>query len=297
MKPLLFSLYTPLLFLEKFKNSNQFELGNIEIRQFPDQETYVKFNSEVKKKQVIFIASLDRPNEKLLPLLFALKTARELGAQTIGLIIPYLPYMRQDYQFLPGEAVTSKHFAKIISDSVDWIITIDPHLHRYPSLSAIYDCHSYVLHATQPMSDWIQQNVPSPIIIGPDSESAQWIAGIAKNINAPYKVLNKTRIGDRQVQIKFPVLNDCQELTPVLVDDIISTGATLIETVSHLKNINMKPSICIGVHALFSKGSYDDILSAGAKSIITCNTIEHHSNAIDISSLILDCLSNIFHSH
>jgi ribose-phosphate pyrophosphokinase len=286
MKPLLLSLYPSSSFLDGLKQSNQFDLGKLTVREFPDQESYIKFDSEVKNRHLVFIASLEKPNAKFLPLIFALQTARELGATRIGLIAPYLPYMRQDKAFLSGEAVTSKYFSSMLAKGLDYLITIDPHLHRYLSLNEIYHIPNYVLHANDLISHWIEQHVSSPLIIGPDSESEQWVAVIAKNLNAPYKVLKKTRKGDNLVQIEFPNLNDYQDFTPVLVDDIISTGTTFIEAIKHLNNIKMKAPICIGVHAIFANHAYENILAAGAKSVITCNTIEHVSNSIDASILI-----------
>ena len=176
--------------------SNQFDSGMLTFREFPDQETYIKYDSDLTNRQIVIIACLDNPNVKFLPLVFALQTARELGASNIGLVVPYLPYMRQDKQFLSGEAVTSKYFSKMLSDSIDWLITIDPHLHRYHSLNEIYQTPTTVLHANELISNYIQQHVASPLIIGPDSESEQWVATIAKTLHAPYKVLEKVRHGD-----------------------------------------------------------------------------------------------------
>lgn len=293
MKPLIFSLYAPKSFCDVFKNSNQFDIGILTTREFPDQESYIRFDSEVKNRDLVFIVALDKPNTKFLPLIFALQTAKELGSNSIGLIAPYLPYMRQDKAFLAGEAVTSKYFSKILADSIDWLITIDPHLHRYHSLNEIYKIPTTVLHANDLISNWVQQHVALPLIIGPDSESEQWVASIAKSLHSPYKILEKIRKGDDAVQIKFPNFSDYQDRTPVLIDDIISTGTTMIETIKHLKNIKIKAPICVGVHAIFAHYAYENMLAAGAKSIITCNTIEHISNTIDISSLIKNSLADI----
>lgn len=290
MKPLLFSLFTQPEYVNKFMNSNLFELGNLTLHNFPDGESYIRFNSDLKNKSVIFIAALDNPNAKFLPLIYALKTAKELGASQVGLVVPYLPYMRQDKQFRPGEAVTSKYFAQLLSESIDWLTTIDPHLHRHQSLNEIYRTTCYVLHATSPIANWIHQHVTSPLIIGPDSESEQWVSEIANAIKVPFQVLKKIRKGDRDVEISFPTLDQYKDLTPVLVDDIISTGTTLMETIKHLKKLKMKPAVCIGVHAVFSHHAYENILDEGAKSVFTTNTIDDPSNAIDIVPLIIQHL-------
>src|SRR5262249_44134452 len=105
------------------------EVGEIEVRAFPDGESYLRFMSDLSGRALVVVCTLDRPNEKLLPLLFAAATARELGVAKVGLVAPYLAYMRQDRRFKPGEAITSREVANLISDHFDWLVTVDPHLH------------------------------------------------------------------------------------------------------------------------------------------------------------------------
>ncbi|MBK8845888.1 MAG: ribose-phosphate pyrophosphokinase [Bacteroidetes bacterium] len=259
--------------------------GEVTIRSFPDGETYVCIHSDVKGKKVVIVCTLDHPDSKVLPLYFLSKTAMDLGARCICLIAPYLAYMRQDKQFNEGEGITSKFFAALVSNFAQTITTIDPHLHRYSSLSEIYTVPATVYHAANHISKWIKNNIQNPILIGPDSESEQWVSEVAKNADAPFIVLEKIRHGDRNVEIAIPNLDKYNNLTPVLVDDIISTAQTMIETVGHLKKAGMKAPFCIGVHAIFAANAYNDLLNAGAEKVVTCNTILHESNAIDISDL------------
>ncbi len=263
------------------------EQGAIEIRQFPDGETYVRIHSDVSGKKVILVCSLDNPDTKMLPLYFIAKNAKKRGAKNICLIAPYLAYMRQDKEFKTGEAVTSNFFAELISGFIDELITVDPHLHRRKSLAEIYSIPTQVRHATNPIVTWIQQHVENPILIGPDSESEQWISEVARKANVPYEILTKIRHGDFDVAISIPNLGNYKSCTPVLLDDIISTGRTFIETIQHLKTLRMKPAVCIGVHALFVSNAYEELQKTGAQAIVTCNTIAHESNQIDISELIL----------
>ena len=104
------------------------EQGDVELRAFPDGETYLRFAADVAGRSIAITCTLDRPNDKMLPLIFAAATARELGAAQIGLVAPYLAYMRQDRRFKPGEAVTSKQTAQLLSNAFDWLVTVDPHL-------------------------------------------------------------------------------------------------------------------------------------------------------------------------
>ena len=149
------------------------EIGRAEFRRFPDGETYVRLDSGVAGRAVVLVATLDRPDPKFLPLAFVAATARELGASRVGLIAPYLAYMRQDRRFHPGEAITSQLFAHHLSGIADWLITIDPHLHRVSALSNIYTIPAISVHASPLLADWIKNSVQSPLLIGPDEESVQ----------------------------------------------------------------------------------------------------------------------------
>jgi ribose-phosphate pyrophosphokinase len=274
-------------------NAKIFELGQIALRRFPDQESYVRIDSRLDGKSAILVSSLSRPDEKILPLIFVADTARELGASEVGLVAPYLAYMRQDRRFHPGEGVTSKYFARLLSSSFDWLVTVDPHLHRHSSLSELYDIRTQVVHAAAPLAEWIRANVAQPLIVGPDSESEQWVSAVAKAVGAPHIVLEKVRSGDREVAISVPQVEQWRNHTPVLVDDIVSTARTMIATVKHLSASNMPSPVCVAVHAVFADSAYEDLAAAGAARIVSCNTIVHPSNGIDLTSSLASAVRSI----
>ena len=288
--PIIFPLFGYEALANAILTKCQFNLGELTQHQFPDEETVIQLNSNVLGRTVIFVAGLERPNAKLLPLLIAAETARSLGAIKIILIAPYLSYMRQDKVFEPGQGVTSKYFATLMSQYFDELITIDPHLHRWHTLSAIYTIPTTVLHATNNIANWIHQHIPKPILIGPDAESEQWVKDIAQQSKSSYLILEKTRKGDSTIEVSIPQIEQYRDSTPVLIDDIISTGMTMIETIKHLHSLKMPPPICIGVHAVFANDAYQKLIASGVNTIVTCNTIPHHTNGIDISHNIIDCL-------
>ena len=266
------------------------ETGQLTLRSFPDGEAYVKIGTEVSACEVILVCTLHKPNEKLLPLIFIAETVKDLGAAKVGLIAPYLAYMRQDHQFHPGEGITSIYFGRLITTYFDWLITVDPHLHRFRSLSEVFYIPGKALHAAPIISAWIKSHVDHPLLIGPDSESAQWVASVAAQADAPYVVLEKIRRGDQEVEVSVPEIEKWRDRTPVLVDDIISTAQTMIETIKNLKRCAMKPPVCIGVHGVFAGNAYADLIEAGAGKVITSNTIPHQSNGIEVSHLIAQAL-------
>lgn len=286
MKPIVFALPGNEVLAKSITNAIQADIGEALIRQFPDGETYVRVLSEVKNRKTIMVCTLAHPDEKLLPLYFLSKTLRSLGAECTCLVAPYLAYMRQDKVFNPGEGVTSEYFASIISGFADSLITLDPHLHRRHSMSEIYSIPCTVIHASPLISAYISEHVSNPLLIGPDAESEQWVSEVAKNAKAPFIVLEKTRLGDRDVKVTVPQVEKYKNHTPVLVDDIISTARTMIETVVHLRNAGMKAPVCIGVHAVFSGNAFEELQKSGVDRIVTCNTIPHSSNGIEITELI-----------
>jgi ribose-phosphate pyrophosphokinase len=259
----------------------------LSTRRFPDGETYLRLGGPVEGANVIFVCSLDRPDDKFLRVAFSCQVARDHGAASVGLIAPYLGYMRQDREFHPGEAVTARIFAKALSPWIDWLVTVDPHLHRIRALGDIYPVRTEVVHAAPAIAGWISDNVRNPVLIGPDEESEQWIADIARRAGAPHVALRKTRLADTDVRIDVPGLQQWRDRTPVIADDIVSTGQSMLETVSGIRGMFAEKPVCIGVHAVFSGDAYSTLRNSGVARVVTCNTIAHDSNGIDISGLVV----------
>lgn len=288
--PIVFDIFNQLNVADNICRILGYEKGSMIIHEFPDEEILIKIESNVKNKPIMLVAALDRPNHKIAALVFTANTLRELGSGPITLICPYLAYMRQDKQFNACEGVTSIYFARLLSANVDKLITIDPHLHRWHSLDDIFSISSIVLHATRPISDWIKSHITKPLLIGPDAESQQWVAETAKLCDAPYLVVEKIRTGDHDVSSTIPQLEIYTDYHLVLLDDIISTGATMLETIRHIQSFGIHNITCIGVHAIFAGDTYEALMATGINEIVTCNTIRHFSNQIDVSSLIADSL-------
>lgn len=283
--PLLFALPGNETMAEALCIALNGEMGRLEMRNFPDGESYLRLLTDPKGRSVVLVCTLDRPDGKFLLLAFAAAAAKDLGASRVGLVAPYLAYMRQDRRFNPGEAVTSTIFAHMLSSVIDWLVTVDPHLHRYGSLDEVYSIPSRIVHSASLLSDWIMTNVDRPMLIGPDIESEQWVAQVAGSIDAPYRVLRKTRYGDRDVEIAAPDFGPFSEHTPVLIDDIVSSGRTMIETARQLQDQGISRPVCIAVHALFSQETYEELKSKMA-AVVSTNSVAHASNRLDLAPLI-----------
>lgn len=277
-------------FAESVASVGGWEVGRLELRRFPDEESYVRLTSDVSGRSVDLICSLVRPDTQFLSLMFAADAVRELGATEITLVAPYLAYMRQDGRFRAGEAITSKTFARLVSTGFDRLVCVDPHLHRYQSLSALYRIPTQTLHAAPFIADWIAAEVSRPLIIGPDEESEQWVSVVAARAGAPHVVLRKIRRGDLDVEIDFPDLSPWRDRTPVLIDDIASSGRTLIQAARQLSLQGLLRPVCVVVHAVFAGDAYQKLAEMSDR-VVSCDAVFHPSNVISLASLFADAVS------
>lgn len=260
------------------------------VHRFPDGEALVRIDAPVAGRDLILAGSLDRPDGKTLPLLFAADCARELGATCVGLVTPYLGYMRQDARFHPGEAISSVSYARLLSAALDFLLTVDPHLHRHVTLDAIYRIPAVAVAAAPAMAAWIAREVPRPLIVGPDEESAQWVASVAGQAGAPWAVLRKTRQGDASVTISPDGLPRPDGRTPVLVDDIVSSGATLCTAARLLGQAGFPAPVAVVVHALMDAPAQETMRASGIARIVSCDSVGHPTNAIDLVPLLAEGL-------
>ena len=289
MKPLLFTLNAAPSLAEALAAAG-LEVGTFDTRQFPDGETYLRLLSSVAGRDVVLLCTLDHPDLRTLPLLFTAAAAKEQGARSVGLIAPYLGYMRQDKAFQSGEAVTSVSYARLLSGAVDWLVTVDPHLHRHPTLDAIYTVPSFAVTAAAPIAEWLRAHVPDPVLIGPDEESAQWVGRIAELAGARFTVLRKTRRGDRDVSIAGEGLDLPPGATPVIIDDIASSARTMIEAVRLIHVGGHRPPVCVAVHPVFAGDAFERLQAERPAEIVSSNSIAHSTNAIDISGPVTAAL-------
>jgi ribose-phosphate pyrophosphokinase len=282
MRPIVLHLPGDDAFADRLVRALQAERAGLGLHRFPDAESLVRLDADVNGRAVIIVCSLARPDDKTLPLLFAADAARDLGASSVLLAAPYLAYLRQDRRFHVGEAITSRAYARLLSTAFDGVVTVDPHLHRYRALGEIYGVPTRAVHAAPLIAQWVVAQVERPLLIGPDAESEQWVAQVAAGARAPYAVLQKTRHGDRDVEVSWPEVSAWGDRQPVLVDDIISSARTMIQAIIGARRIGLPAPVCVGVHALFAPGAYEDLLASTPARVVTCDTVPHVSNAISV---------------
>ncbi len=257
----------------------------VAVHRFPDGESKVTLPTPLPQ-QVVLCRSLDTPNDKLIELMLCAATARAMGVKRVVLVAPYLCYMRQDIAFHPGEAVSQKIVGEFLAGLFDAVITVDPHLHRIERLEqAIPRGQAVALTAAPAMTEFLAHHTTAPLLIGPDGESEQWVRAIAAPAGLDFAVATKERLGDRSVRTNLPQ-RDYQGRTIVLVDDMASTGRTLIAVASQLKFRGAAAIHCMVSHALFADDATHQLHEAGVDQIWSSDSISHPSNVVHLASLL-----------
>ncbi len=268
-------------------------LAPISCHHFPDGELKLRLPDPLPRR-VTVLRTLDQPNEKLLALLLVARTARQLGAAHLTLVAPYLAYMRQDMAFAPGEAVSQRIVGGFLADLFDAVITVDPHLHRVATLhEAVPVPDAIVLSGAPLLSDLIATHHPRPLLVGPDEESAQWIAQAAARHGFDCAVCRKTRHGDRSVVVELPAKTQAAGRAVVLLDDVASSGHTLANAARQLMAAGAATVDVAVTHALFADGAVDLIKAAGVSRIWSTDCIPHASNAVRMAPLIAAALAGL----
>ncbi len=260
--------------------------GALHVRAFPDGESHVRVDAEVLDRVVTLVCSLHRPDVRMVPLALAASTARDLGASGIYLVAPYLPYMRQDARFVPGEGVSSRYVARWLDGLVDGVVTVDPHLHRVASLGELFHKPTQAVSAAGAIARWVRGLSREVVIVGPDAESAQWAQALARELDVPWLVMEKVRRGDRDVCVQAQGLERASGRLPILIDDIISTGRTMAQAAAALVEAGCERPVAVGVHAVFADDAVALLHQAGCAQVVTCDTIPHATNAIALSETI-----------
>lgn len=270
--------------------------AGIDVHEFPDGEFRVMVAPPAAT--TILYASLDRPNAKLIALLFAAEALRREGASRLVLVAPYLCYMRQDRAFRPGEAVSQRAVGALLAGQFDRIVTVDAHLHRTPRIADVFPgIESDNLSAMPAIAAALRAEGidPATLIAGPDQESVAWVRQLADPLGLPFAVARKTRSGDRSVAIVFPDLPPLQGRPVLLVDDLVSSGGTLAACARALTQAGAGRIDAVVTHALYSESAAAAFTQAGIRSIRSTSSVHHPTNAIALDGLLAAALASELH--
>jgi ribose-phosphate pyrophosphokinase len=266
-----------------------------DLRKFPDGERYIRVLGDVSGKTVNVVQSMyQQPDDYLLEYFLIVDNLKDMGASRIKGIIPYFAYARQDGRFNPGEAFSLKTVVNLIeSVGTDEVYTIDLHLHRIESISKLFRIPSTNITVVPDIARYVRQNAKlrNPAVIGPDEESEQWAKVAAKELGAEYDVLEKHRVSAREdekygeVDIKPRTLT-LKGRDVLIVDDIISTGGTIIKAMDVLKKGGVGKIYVATSHPVLVENALLKIYEAGAEMVIGTDTIPSPISYVSVASTV-----------
>lgn len=257
---------------------------------FPDGEIKLTLPARLPPRVVLW-RGLEYPNERLTEVLLAAGAARELGAQRLTLVAPYLAYMRQDIAFHPGEAVSQRIVGRFLAGLFDAVVTVDPHLHRVATLQeAVPVPVAIALSGAPVLAGHVAARRDQVLLLGPDEEAMQWVEQAARGRGWAHGVCRKERRGDRDVTVHLPAGLAVAGRAVVLMDDVASSGHTIVQATRALLAAGAASVDVAVTHALFAGDAVERIRAAGVRDIWSTDCIPHATNAVSVVPAIADAL-------
>jgi ribose-phosphate pyrophosphokinase len=264
-------------------------LAKPEVTRFPDGESYVRVDYDFKDEHTIVVQSTCYPqNDNLIELFLLLDTAKDLGAKRVTAVVPYFGYARQDKRFKPGEAVSVRTICKLVERAgADDIFTVDIHEEE---IMANFSIPAYNLTAMSLIGRYVERlDLRDPIVLAPDQGALRHAKRVAAEFMADYDYLEKTRQTSTKVVMR-PKRLDVSKRDVVIVDDIISTGGTVIEAIKILKKQGARDIYAACTHPVLASGALKKIIATGARKVISTDTIEHRTSVISVAPVIAEAI-------
>ena len=264
------------------------EYKNTELRAFADGESKIRLDNVAKKNCIIIHSTYPPTDRHLMQLFMIIYKCKEDGASNICVVSPYLAYTRQDKVFVDGEIITVNLVTKILASlGTTKLITVDSHSPKVLNCSfATID-----LTAIPSLSAYVKKNmtINNPIVVSPDQGGIERAKKFARLINANILSLVKSRdrfTGDVSISLSEEL--PLKKRTALIVDDMISTGTSVIKAIELLKKNNIGDVYVICTHALLLDDAKEKLLKAGIREILSTNSIPNEFAKVDLSSVISD---------
>jgi ribose-phosphate pyrophosphokinase len=249
-------------------------------KRFPDDEFYVRVLDTIAGKDVVIVQTA-YPDSRIVELLLMQDAVHDAGAKKIIVVIPYFGYSRQDKKFEEGEAISARAIAQHISLHADYIITVDPHKEH---ILKFFTVPAYSCSAVSTIAQHLKEK-SIDFVLAPDEGAKERAKEAAELINCEYDYLEKTRIDGNTVKIT-PKKLDARGKNVAIIDDIISTGGTMANSIKELKKQGAKTVLVACTHGLFIGGAKEKLLAADCDEIISTDTIETNFSKVSVAESI-----------
>ena len=275
-------------------------LGKIELGTFSDGELDVWVEEDVNNSSVFILQSNSFPvNENIIELALISDALRRSGAYKITAIIPYFGYSRKEKQNRRGEPISAKVIADlIVTAGINKIICLDSHA---DAIVGFFDVPVIYLSALNVLASRLKrEKLHNPVVVAPDVGGVKRARNFATILKTPLAVIEKHRqISTRD---KIEVLSISGEIagdTAIIIDDVISTGRTIIESANALKSKGVKKIFVCATHAVFGKDAVENLEKSSIDKIFVTDSIAQNQQSkikskkiitVSVGKLFADCL-------
>lgn len=266
--------------------------GEIGLHRFPDGESLPTVPQGARC--VILYRSLHHPDDRLVPLLLAADAYRRAGVERLVLVAPYLCYLRQDAVFRPGQPLSRDVIGRLLGAAFDRVVTVQAHLHRTPDLGATLGTAADNLSVAADLAALFAQGPERPLVVGPDVESRPWVEAAAARLGADWTTFDKVRHGDEDVRLTLGATVAIKDRRVLLMDDVCSTGGTLAGAIARLVQAGATSVDVAVAHALFGPDVEARLRTAGARRIVSSDSVPHPTNALPLSGVLAAALRDEF---
>jgi len=258
----------------------------IEDRVFPDGETQPRLEKEKEINKAVLILQKkqnENINTYLIKYFLLLRKIKEL-AQEIICIMPYFPYARQDSVFQEGESLSSLYIAELIEKNSDVFITCNMHEHR-KKIGDLFKIPAHNIFLFQNLAEEFKDfSLDNSVVVGPDKESEAFVNDFCKKFPARKIIFQKTRdVKTGKISFVYDKNYDFTNKDVIIVDDIVSTGRTILQAAEIIKELKAKTISFAFVHSIFGDKAIEQLNKINPKKIVFTNTLESSNFSVDIA--------------
>ena len=258
-------------------------LSPIETRRFPDGERYIRIKGEVPKEVVVIQSTGYPQDENLMELFLLLKNLKSLGVERTRVVIPYFGYGRQERRFKSGEAVSAVIVAELLEAAgASEIYSINLH---EKNIKEFFNIPVHEISAMPMIANYINEHIEDPMIIGPDKGALGFAEEISGILKCDCDYLEKTRISPEKVEMKLKNL-DVKGRDVVIIDDIISTGGTIVSASRILNDLGANKVVVGCVHPILVEDALLKIFAAGVDDVFATDTLKSDVSTISVAPLV-----------
>lgn len=247
-------------------------LGRIKLSRFKSGEIYCLYEESIRNCDVFLVQTFSHPiNEHFVELLVMIDAAKRASARTISVVMPYYGYSRQERKDAPREPISAKMVADVLTTTgAQRIITMDLHA---PAIQGFFNIPVDHLTALDLISDYIKKkNIPNPVVVSPDVGRAKTAENLANILDAPFAIMIKKRPAHNEAVITH-IIGDVEGQTPIIIEDLIDTGSTIINVVEGLKERGANPAYICATHPVFSSSALQRLDHPDIKEVVITDSI------------------------